>query len=164
MVEKLKQTKPPSGFTRWLYRLPILLYRAGLGWMLGSRFLLLEHIGRVTGKRRQTVLEVVDSEPASGIFYVVAAWGERADWYQNIKSISEVSYQVGRRHFEGKARPLPQEEAEQVFLAYGHSHPRALQSLMRVLGYRIESNDQSYRALAEHLPVVKLSPDEGKGD
>ena len=34
-----------------IFRLPLLLYRQGWGWLLGDTFLLLVHAGRKTGKR-----------------------------------------------------------------------------------------------------------------
>jgi hypothetical protein len=46
--------------TRWLVRSPIWAYRAGLGLVFGSRLLMLEHRGRVSGLSRYVVLEVVD--------------------------------------------------------------------------------------------------------
>jgi deazaflavin-dependent oxidoreductase (nitroreductase family) len=160
MVEKISDVKPPSGFTRWLFRLPLSFYRVGLGWMLGSRFVQIEHTGRVTGKTRQVVLEVVHSDRIPGVFFVVAAWGDQADWYQNIKVKAEITYQVGRQRYEGLAEQLPREEAEQIFLRYGREHPRMLQELMRFVGYRVEASEQAYRQLADHLPVVMLSPEQ----
>ncbi|MGH3626024.1 MAG: hypothetical protein ACRDRL_01055, partial [Sciscionella sp.] len=44
---------------RWFVRAPIWLYRARLGFLFGTRLLMLEHIGRTTGERRYVVLEVV---------------------------------------------------------------------------------------------------------
>lgn len=70
----------PSGLLRLLLRLPTWLYRIGLGWTLGGRFLLLQHIGRKSGLQRETVLEVVWSDPPRRAYVVVAAWGARADW------------------------------------------------------------------------------------
>src|SRR5690606_12262413 len=46
--------------TRSLVRAPIALYKAGLGWLLGSRILMLEHRGRSSGLRRYVCLEVVE--------------------------------------------------------------------------------------------------------
>ena len=43
-------------------RLPIPLYRASLGWMLGSRLVMIEHLGRVSGERRFAVVEVLSQE------------------------------------------------------------------------------------------------------
>lgn len=55
----------PTGFVLRLYRLPILLYRVNLGWLLGHRGLLLTHRGRKTGLLRQTVLGVIVYDPAT---------------------------------------------------------------------------------------------------
>ena len=156
MVEKIADVQPPSGLKRWLFRLPLAFYRAGLGWLLGSRFVLVEHLGRKSGSTRQVVLEVVDSEPSEGSYVVVAAWGEKADWFQNIKAHPEVVYQVGRRRFEGRAEILSRDQAAKVFLDYGRRYPRMLQELMRFVGYRVETNEAAYRQLADFLPVVKL--------
>lgn len=164
MVEKISNVQPPAGLKRWLFRLPLALYRAGLSWLLGSRFVRLDHIGRVTGKVRSVVLEVVDTDKQAGIFYVVAAWGEKADWFRNIKANPQVTYQVGRKRYRGLALQLPREEAEKVFLSYGKAYPRLLQELMHFIGYRIERNEAAYRELAGILPVVKLSPKQEVGE
>lgn len=163
MVEKTRDVPPPSGFKRWLFRLPLKLYKVGLGWLLGSRFVWLEHIGRVSGKTRQVVLEVVKHERPADHFYVVAAWGDQADWFKNIKVNPGITFRVGRRCFTGHAEVLPREEAERVFLEYGRKHPRMLQELMHFVGYRIQRDEASYRDLAGHLPVVRLSPERQKG-
>lgn len=47
---------------RRLVRSPIWLYRHGLGWLLGPRVLMLEHVGRKTGEPRYVCLEVVQRE------------------------------------------------------------------------------------------------------
>ena len=44
--------------TRWLVRMPVWLYRARLGFLFGNRLLMVEHIGRKSGRRRYVVLEV----------------------------------------------------------------------------------------------------------
>ena len=58
----------------YLFRAPVYLYRWHLGWMLGHRLLLLTHIGRRTGLRRQTVLEVVELRSAEFQDHNVKAW------------------------------------------------------------------------------------------
>jgi deazaflavin-dependent oxidoreductase (nitroreductase family) len=156
LVEKIADVAPPSGLKRWLFRLPLAFYRAGLGWLVGSRFVMVEHLGRKSGLPRQVVLEVVDSQPSGPSHYVVAAWGEKADWLQNVKAHPEVEYQVGRHRFMGRAEILSCDQAAEVFLDYGRRYPRMLQELMRLVGYRIEADETVYRQLADFLPVVKL--------
>ncbi|HVA07284.1 MAG TPA: hypothetical protein VNG12_11145 [Acidimicrobiales bacterium] len=58
-----------------IVRFPIYLYRARLGFVFGSRLLLLEHVGRHTGARRYVVLEVVDHPSPSR--YLVARGSAR---------------------------------------------------------------------------------------
>ena len=70
MPEKVGKGEPPKGFNRLMFRAPIWLYRLGLGWMLGKRFLLLNHTGRESGLPRQTVLEVVDYNKTSNTYYI----------------------------------------------------------------------------------------------
>lgn len=48
--------RPPRGLLRLAARLPLWLYRAGLGWLLSNRFLMLTHIGRKSGLPRQVVV------------------------------------------------------------------------------------------------------------
>ena len=59
MPEKTSELKLPHGLSRLAFRLPIWLYHSHLGWLLGTRFVLLTHTGRKSGLSRQTVLEVV---------------------------------------------------------------------------------------------------------
>ena len=84
MSHKVREVNPPSGFSRLLWRAPIWLYRAGLGWMMGNRFLLLNHIGRKSGLPRQAVVEVVVSNDEEGTFTIASGFGAKSDWYQNI--------------------------------------------------------------------------------
>jgi F420H(2)-dependent quinone reductase len=85
MSTKLSDTKPPRGVLRWLLRLPIWLYRLRMGRLLGNRFLMLTHIGRKSGQPRQSVLEVVGHDEATGIYIIASGWGEQADWLRNIQ-------------------------------------------------------------------------------
>ena len=45
---------PPTGLARVFFRAPITLYRLHLGRLLGGRFLLLNHVGRVSHQPRQS--------------------------------------------------------------------------------------------------------------
>ena len=62
---------------RFLYRLPIPLYQAGLERVLGRRFLCLDHKGRVTGVIRRTVLEVIAHDGRGPV--VPVAFGPGSD-------------------------------------------------------------------------------------
>jgi deazaflavin-dependent oxidoreductase (nitroreductase family) len=69
---------------RWIVRAPVWLYRARLGFVFGSRLLMLEHTGRKTGIRRYAVLETV-GHPDPGTYIVAAGFGSRAQWLRNAR-------------------------------------------------------------------------------
>jgi hypothetical protein len=74
-VKIVKNVAPPTGLSRLLFRIPIYVYRLGMGWLFGDRLMLLNHIGRVSGKQRATVLEVVTHDLADDSFVVASGWG-----------------------------------------------------------------------------------------
>jgi deazaflavin-dependent oxidoreductase (nitroreductase family) len=158
MPTKIKEVQPPRGLTRILYRLPISLYRLRLGWLLGDRFLLLIHTGRVSGAPRQTVLEIIRHDKKEDAYVVVSAWGEKSDWYRNIQKTPQVIVQVGRKRVEAVAERLSQENAEREILDYARRYPRLLRALARLMGYQLEDSEQDYRALARLVPVVAFYP------
>jgi deazaflavin-dependent oxidoreductase (nitroreductase family) len=162
MPEKIRNVEPPRGLSRILFRMPILLFRVGLGWLLGERFLMLTHIGRVSGLKRRAVLEVIRHAQESDTYFVASGWGTSSDWYRNILKHPGVSIAVGRRQFEANARLTPPEEAEEEMLDYARRHPTALRQLARMMGYKIGSGEEDIRALGRLIPVVALQNlDEG---
>lgn len=153
-----RKLQKPRGLVRWLNRSPIVLYRLGLGWLLSRRFLHIIHTGRVSSQPRHTVIEVVSRDPARGIYYVVSAWGEHADWLLNLQKHPECRVEVGRERFDARARRLSPTHAEEVILDYAHRHPRALRSLAVVMGFEVDGSEDQYRQMARQLPVVALAP------
>ncbi|MBX6750420.1 MAG: nitroreductase family deazaflavin-dependent oxidoreductase [Micromonosporaceae bacterium] len=117
---------------RWLVRAPIWLYRARLGFIFGQRLLMLEHVGRVSGRRRLVVLEVIDHSPNR---YVVASgFGGKAQWLRNVEANPQVRVSVGTRtRVPAVARRLPPDEAAAVIRRYRERHPRAWARLAPVL-------------------------------
>ena len=150
---------PPQGFSRILYRAPIWLYRLGLGFLLGKRFLLLNHVGRQSGKARQAVLEVANYLPEEGTYIVASGFGSKSDWYLNLKAKPEVTIQVGRRQLSVTADFLsPQESGEQM-VDYYRRHPTAARNLTRLLGVVVADNEEAYRNIGEEsIPFVAFRP------
>ena len=81
---------PPKGLRAIPWRLPILFFHLRLGWIFGHRALLLTHIGRMSGLPRHAVLEVIQYEIDTNLHYVASGFGEKSDWYRNIKKTPEV--------------------------------------------------------------------------
>jgi len=140
---------------RWIVRAPVLLYRSRLGFMFGSRLLMLEHTGRATGARRFAVLEVV-ARPQPGTFVVASGFGARAQWFRNVRANPDVRVYLGARGpAAATARLLGSEEAVAALAAYASSHPRQWATLKPVfeatLGARIDDEGTSLPMLALDL-------------
>lgn len=151
-------TRPrPTGATRLFVRMPITLYRARLGWLLGQRFLLLEHTGRRSGLLRRTVLEVVARRPAGG--YVVASgFGPRSDWYRNLLAHPDATIQVGLRRSRVHARTLTTEEGAETMVDYARRHSAAARRLSAYMGFTVDGTDEGYRTVGRELPFLLLAP------
>jgi deazaflavin-dependent oxidoreductase (nitroreductase family) len=122
---------------RWLMRAPIWIYRARLGAVFGVRLLMLEHVGRKSGRRRHVVLEVVD-RPEPGTYVVVSGFGEGAQWYRNVEADPHVRvYLRSHRPVAAEARPLSAEESGAALRRYASAHPRAWSSLRPVLEHTL---------------------------
>nr|WP_041781727.1 nitroreductase family deazaflavin-dependent oxidoreductase [Mycolicibacterium chubuense] len=116
-----------------LVRAPIAVYRARLGFLFGTRALMLEHVGRRTGKTRYVVLEVV-GHPSPEVYVVPSGFGERSQWFRNVVAHPDVKVSVGTRHsVAATARRLSAAEADEVLRQYIDRHPRAWAALRGVL-------------------------------
>jgi deazaflavin-dependent oxidoreductase (nitroreductase family) len=115
--------------TRWLVRAPIGLYRIGVGLVFGTRLLMLEHTGRVSGQRRYVVLEVVD-RPAPDEYVVVSGFGEQSQWYRNVLAGPAVHLSCGlRRRAPATARAMTEQESADTLRGYAERHPKAWANL-----------------------------------
>lgn len=151
----------PTGLTRALLRAPLLLYRWHLGWLLGGRFLRLEHVGRVSGATRRTVLEVVDRD-ADGRVTVASGWGPGSQWYRNLRAHPEATIQIGRRRMPVTATFPDADDAAPALVRYAGRHPRAARALFRYMGAGpVDGSPESLRAAAHHIPWVRFVPRPG---
>jgi deazaflavin-dependent oxidoreductase (nitroreductase family) len=149
----------PHGLLLLGLRLPIWLYRARLGWLLGDRFLLLTHVGRKTGRSHRTVLEVVGEDQGQGIWYVAAGWGKRSDWYRNVQENHSVELTVGARTAAFRAEIQSKERAAEVFLDYARRHPLAFKELAGLIaGREADSVEGMCTRMAQEVPVVAFHP------
>jgi deazaflavin-dependent oxidoreductase (nitroreductase family) len=150
---------PVRGPVRWLLRLPIWLYRLRLGWLLGDHFLLLTHTGRRSGRRYQTVLEVVWHDRADDTYVVPSGWGERSDWLRNLEQAPVTTITVGARRRIVRAERLPIAEAEHFLRDYARRHPFRFRELARLLaGLRADDPAATAARLARRVPLVALRP------
>ncbi|PRX43473.1 deazaflavin-dependent oxidoreductase (nitroreductase family) [Prauserella shujinwangii] len=155
-MEIVKRVRPPRGLARLLFRLPVHVYRLGLGRIFGTRMMLLHHTGRVSGLPRRTVVEVVERDP--GGYVAASGFGPRADWYRNVRANPDVTLQVGGRTVRATARPLPEAEGGEVMARYGRRHPRAARRLSGLMGFAVDGTEADYRELGRQIPFVRFEP------
>ena len=135
--------------TRSIARTPIWLYRHGLGPVFGGRMLMLEHVGRRSGRPRYVCLEVV-SRPRRDRLVVVSGFGTGSQWYQNLQARPTCRVSIGRRRdVSAAARFLTDAESAEALTDYQRAHPRAWRHLRhaieRAVGHPVDS-----------LPMVEL--------
>lgn len=146
----------PKRFPKYVWRLlhlpPILLYRIGLGPLIGSLILLLTTKGRKSGKARVTPLQYEEIE---GQIYFGSARGTQADWFKNIIAHPEVEIQVKGRRFRGLASPIQDRSQIADFIEIRlQRHPRMLGAILHRAGLSRQPNRAELEAYAEQSALV----------
>jgi len=159
-VEILSRLTPRDGVGpvfKWIFKIPILFYRLGLGWVLAGRFLLLTTTGRRTGKPRRTPLEFVH-DPQQGAYRVAPGWGANTDWYKNLLHDPRVTVRVGRNRFVAIAEPAPNEESARFLWNASRRHPAMDRIWNRWTDRPVDGTWESYLYAARSFPSVWLTP------
>jgi deazaflavin-dependent oxidoreductase (nitroreductase family) len=149
----------PTGVFKHLLHAPVWLFRARLGFIFGKRIVMLEHIGRRSGKLRRTPLEVVKR---SGDAYVLCSGtGTAADWYRNIRNQPATGLWVGARRYPVDQRFLSDSEAATVFAEYEQAHSKAAARLQQLMGVSHDGTHDGRVTMVKQIPMVemRLRPD-----
>ncbi|WP_281885707.1 nitroreductase family deazaflavin-dependent oxidoreductase [Agromyces rhizosphaerae] len=135
--------------TRWVVRLPIPMYRAGLGALLGRRFTMIEHVGRKSGEPRFVVLEVVE-RPDERTVTVAAGFGPTSQWYRNLRANPECHVSTGRiRRRPAHAELLDADGSAEVLAGYAERYPKAWDALSKMMRDATGEDDPE-------IPIVRL--------
>ena len=156
-MEDIPPARPrPTGVMRVLVRTPVLVYRLGLGGLIGKRTLLLTTTGRRSGRARVVPL---DYQQEGDTLYLIAEQGTRSPWYRNLVANPEVEVQVGSHKMRGIATPLtdPQHKAHVLGLFRQRSEHLAEQYYDIPRG----ASGEELLELAPHRAVVAVRPHPG---
>ena len=160
--------KRPGPLLRWFSRAPYVLYRAHLGWLMGSRFLMLTTTGRKTGAIRRSTLEVAAREDAPvasapPTLWVIASRGRHTDWYANAIASGRARVDWMTHRSPVRVHALDAQERVDLLVDYRRRHPEAARLLARgVLGEEITDDPASLRRLASELRAARLEPVAGE--
>lgn len=156
-------TRHLSPTLRRVLRAPTYVYDAHVGWLLGRRFLRLTHIGRRSGRRYRTMLEVIGEDRRTGEVLVVAGLGRSAQWLANVQAGNAVEVAIGRLRFRPRHRTLTPQEASEALADYERRNrwlvPIVRWVLSRRVGWRYDGSAGARLRLVSQLPVVGFRPE-----
>ncbi|MGW6587616.1 nitroreductase/quinone reductase family protein [Streptomyces globisporus] len=113
---------PPGGGRRRLARLSVVLFRVGLGPVLGRRLLLLHHTARTDGRLRHTALEVIAYDAERGCW--ILASPVDAPWFLDLLAAPLTTVQVGNHHYAVTAHFPDADEAAEIVARHVTDGPR----------------------------------------
>jgi deazaflavin-dependent oxidoreductase (nitroreductase family) len=162
-VPDLSPAPTPIGKTRApplllpIFKLPLLLYRLRLGWLLDHLFMQLTHVGRRSGKVRRTVLAVLRFDPQTSEIMAVSAWNA-SEWYRNIQAAPAQQVETGFTRYTPRQRDLSAEEIAQLFVDFRRRHPIFSHMVCRIPGWKWDSSYEEFLDLALTLRGVAFRP------
>jgi deazaflavin-dependent oxidoreductase (nitroreductase family) len=152
----------PDPFRRFLYRLPLRLAPLGIdrlaARLTGVDWIILDTVGRRTGRPHRVVLDVLHHDAAPDVYYVQPAYGAGADWVRNALAAPVVTARVGARRFRARARDATGPEGAQATLRLIRAHPWYAQIVAWFVGHVKDlqrADDELLRDLAA-LPTLAL--------
>lgn len=126
------ETMPyPKGLLKLLFKTPILLYRLGLGFLIGRLFMIMTTTGRKSGQPRRTAIEFHEFE---GKPTVMSGWGTKTDWYRNLEANPLATVQTWRGAQSVHARRITSEEELARAFAWAQSNP-TMRRMMKLAGF-----------------------------
>ncbi len=150
----------PNGLFRPVLRVPMIAYRLGLGDLLNAMHLMvLTTRGRKTGMVRHVPVEY---RRHGSTIYLISAFGQRPDWYQNLLADPLATVQMGSKAYSALADPVtdPAESLRALHL-FRRISPRRYDA---VLGRLIEEdvNARTLPDLSSQFTILRLTliPDE----
>lgn len=152
--------KRPNALLKFFFKAPLLMHKLGFGgWehLIGAQWMLIVTIGRKTGKRRETLVDVMDYDKATDTYYIEAAYGSRADWFKNIKSNPNFEAQVGRRKFKACAEELPEKDTGELLVQFFHRKPSYTRSVMAMVSVKFKDEDE-LREIGKKLTLLAVKP------
>lgn len=152
----------PSRLLKVAFAPPTVLYRMGLGWILGKRIVAVTHRGRKSGKLRETVLEALLFDPDSEESVVVSAYGTEADWYRNLLVQPALRVRTGRMDYVPEQRFLTPDETREAAIEFSRRHrweARLVPLVLPAIGAAVpEHSNSDPVGLLASLPMVAFRP------
>jgi deazaflavin-dependent oxidoreductase (nitroreductase family) len=149
------ETMPyPKGLLKWLFKTPVLLYRLGLGFLVGRLFMVMTTTGRKSGQPRRTAIEFHEFE---GKPAVMSGWGTRTDWFRNLEANPLATVQTWRGAQSVRARRIDSEEELARAFRWAQANP-TMRNMMKLAGF--EMTLEQFLAEKERFTFIGFEPAE----
>jgi deazaflavin-dependent oxidoreductase (nitroreductase family) len=135
----------------------LILYRLGLGRLLGRRFMCLTHTGRRSGKVYRTVLAILRFDERTREIFAVSPWSA-SQGYRNIQATPALAVETAGVRYAPTQHSLSPEEIAALFIEFRQTHPIFSQMIARIPGWKIDSTYDEFLALARTLRGVAFHP------
>lgn len=156
---------PLGRLRRLIFRLP-LLFDGTIGRALqrlltravGVEWIVLETVGRRSGRAHTVVLDIVGRDQARDIYYVQPAYGRGAAWVRNVTAQPTVAARVGHRRMRARVRDASGAEGADVVLRFLRAHPWYGRVIVWFVGYveRVDRPDDELRRDLAATPVFAI--------
>ena len=155
--------KRPNPFMKFFFKAPLFMHKVGLGgWekIIGAEWMLISTTERKTGKRRDSMVDVMDYDASTDTYYIEAAYGSRADWFKNIKANPIFDAQVGRRKFKAQAQELDAAGTGEMLVRFFRRKPAYTRSVMAMVGMKFKDENE-LREMGKNLTLLAVKPQKG---
>lgn len=140
-----------------IFKSPIFLYRLGMGWVFGHRFMMLTHMGRRTRRIHRTILAVLRFDGRTKEIMTMSAWSE-SDWYKNIQAFPALRVESGFTCYSPQYRSLTPAEMAELFVQYRDKHPLFSRIVCQIPGWKWDSSYDEFLELAGSLRGIAFRP------
>jgi deazaflavin-dependent oxidoreductase (nitroreductase family) len=151
-AEPIRIAYPSSRLLKQAFKVPIPLWRMGLGFPVGRLFMILTTTGRKSGRLRHTAIEFHEHK---GRKYIYSAFGEKADWYKNFLADPHVTIQTASGAEHMMARRLTDEKELAEAFEFVVRNP-TIKRWVQALGFRL--NLDEFVAQKAHFYLVTFDP------
>jgi len=139
---------------RFIFKLPIYLWRLGLARLNPPNFLLLTTFGRKSGLPRRTMLE---SACINGRFYLASGWGKRPHWVRNAQANPLVTVQtVQEGAVHGRVVPVTDEDEVRTLFHHMQGNSPVWNDFLASWGIADDADD--FVAKKERLTILRVEP------
>lgn len=147
----------PIGIYRVLMRLPVWLYRLGLGRLVNLiSIMVLTTRGRISGLPRHTPIEY---RIHGRKIYVISAWGTRPHWFQNLQADPIVTLRLGGHVFAAQARGVSNTgEALRVLYLFRKRAPAFYDALIARLSEQERITTRTLPDVSDRFTIVRFDP------